>query len=474
MNMTNSDVQQTPLEQLLAQQRKAYQSMPAPSYQSRVDKLNQLKAELMNYKDRLVSALASDYGHRSGNDTVIADILPCVMNINYTVKNLKSWMKPDRRHAGLLLAPSSVTVHYQPLGVVGIIAPWNFPVMLAIGPLITAIAAGNRAMLKMSEFTPATNKVLIALLAEIFSQEEVAIVEGEANIAAQFSSLPFDHLLFTGSTTVGRHVMRSAAANLTPVTLELGGKSPVIIAPDMDIELAVQRLIYGKCLNAGQICVSPDYVLCPEGKVDALIAAYQARFKKMYPDFANNSDYGNVINQRQYSRLLSVLDDAKQKGATITSATEYVIDSERRKMPTQLVTNVRADMSILQEEIFGPLLPIIAYKELGEAIEHINNNDRPLALYVMSFDAQTQQSIIEQTHSGGVCINETIFHVAAEDAPFGGIGPSGMGSYHGKEGFLTFSHAKTVLKSGKFNSGLFIQPPYGSKIQALLMKFFLR
>ncbi|GLS89516.1 aldehyde dehydrogenase [Psychromonas marina] len=474
MNTVNNNAQQISLEQLLATQRSAYKSMPAPSYQSRVDKLNQLKAELMNYKDRLVSALASDYGHRSGNDTIIADILPCVTNINYTVKNLKSWMKPDRRHAGLLLAPSSVAVHYQPLGVVGIIVPWNFPVMLAIGPLITAIAAGNRAMLKMSEFTPATNKVLIALLAEIFSQEEVAVVEGEANIAAQFSSLPFDHLLFTGSTTIGRHVMRSAAENLTPVTLELGGKSPVIIAPDMDVEIAVQRLIYGKCLNAGQICVSPDYVLCPEEKVEALIAAYQARFNKMYPDFASNSDYGNVINQRQYSRLLSVLDDAKQKGATITSATEYALDSEGRKMPTQLVTNVRADMTILQDEIFGPLLPIIAYKDLGEAIDHINNNDRPLALYIMSFDTQTQQSIIQQTHSGGVCINETIFHVAAEDAPFGGIGPSGMGSYHGKEGFLTFSHAKTVLKSGKFNAGLFIQPPYGTKLQALLMKLFLR
>lgn len=472
--MPNNNEQLSSVQQLLELQRKAYQSMPAPSYQSRIDKLNKLKTGLLAYSQQFVSALATDYGHRAANDTMISDILPCVNNINYTLKHLKSWMKPSRRHAGLLLAPSKVTVHYQPLGVVGIIVPWNFPIMLAVGPLITAIAAGNRAMLKMSEFTPATNIILTSLLAEIFAEDEVAIVEGEANVAAQFSALPFDHLLFTGSTTVGKHVMRAAADNLTPVTLELGGKSPVIVAPDMDIETAVQRLIYGKCLNAGQICVAPDYVLCPEDKIDALIAAYQARFTKMYPDFANNDDYGNVINQRQYSRLLSVLDDAEQQGATIHSATEYTIDREVRKLPTQLVTGVTQDMAIMQEEIFGPLLPIIAYKNLDQAIDYINANDRPLALYIMSFDEHTQQNIIHNTHSGGVCINDTAFHVVADDAPFGGIGPSGMGHYHGKEGFLTFSHAKTVLKSGKFNAGSMIHPPYGTKIQSLLMQFFMR
>ena len=467
-------VQECPLQQLLKSQRNAYKSMPAPSYQSRVDKLNKLKTGLLAHSQPFVAALASDYGHRATNDTLISDILPCVNNINYTLKHLKSWMKPSRRHAGLLLAPSKVSVHYQPLGVVGIIVPWNFPIMLSLGPLITAIAAGNRAMLKMSEFTPATNQVLIALLAEIFAEDEVAVVEGEADIAAKFSALPFDHLLFTGSTTVGRHVMRAAADNLTPVTLELGGKSPVIVAPDMDIDIAVQRLIYGKCLNVGQICVAPDYILCPEDKVDALIAAYQARFNKMYPDFANNSDYGNVINQRQYNRLLSVLDDAEQQGATIHSATQFTIDRHVRKLPTQLVTGVNDDMAIMQEEIFGPLLPIIGYKKLDQAIAYVNDHARPLALYIMSFDEEIQQTIIQNSHSGGVCINDTAFHVVADDAPFGGIGPSGMGHYHGKEGFLTFSHAKTVLKSGKFNAGTLIHPPYGRTIQGLLMKFFMR
>ncbi|GGP65105.1 aldehyde dehydrogenase [Shewanella algicola] len=462
------------LAQLLDTQRSRYLSQPAPSYQSRVDKLAQLKIALLDNQQAIINALNLDYGHRSSNDTVISDIMPCVNNINYTIKHLKSWMKPSRRHAGMLLSPSKVSVQYQPLGVIGIIVPWNFPIMLSMGPLVTAIAAGNGAMLKMSEFTPATNAVLRQLLATIFDTSEVAIVEGEAEVAAEFSSLPFDHILFTGSTVVGRHVMRAAADNLTPVTLELGGKSPAIIAPDMAIDTAVERLIFGKCLNAGQICVAPDYVLCPADKVDAFIAAYRARFNKMYPDFVNNQDYGNVINDRQYQRLLKVLDDAKAKGAKVISATDDPISADSRKLATQLIIDTTDDMLLMQDEIFGPLLPIISYQNVSEAIGYVNRGDRPLALYIMSFDDKIQQHILQQTHSGGVCINDTVFHVAADDAPFGGIGPSGMGHYHGKEGFLTFSHAKTVLNSGKINTGVFVHPPYGGLIQRLLMKFFLR
>ncbi|MCT8987424.1 coniferyl aldehyde dehydrogenase [Shewanella phaeophyticola] len=462
------------LAQLLDTQRSRYLSQPAPSYQSRVDKLTQLKLALLDNQQAIIDALNLDYGHRSSNDTVISDIMPCVNNINYTIKHLKSWMKPSRRHAGMLLSPSKVSVQYQPLGIIGIIVPWNFPIMLSMGLLVTAIAAGNGAMLKMSEFTPATNGVLRQLLATVFDASEVTIVEGEAEVAAEFSSLPFDHILFTGSTVVGRHVMRAAADNLTPVTLELGGKSPAIIAPDMSIDTAVERLIFGKCLNAGQICVAPDYVLCPADKVDAFIAAYRARFNKMYPDFVNNQDYGNVINDRQYQRLLKVLDDAKAKGAKVISATDDPISTDNRKLATQLITDTTDDMLIMQDEIFEPLLPIISYKNVSEAIGYINRGDRPLALYIMSFDDKTQQHILQQTHSGGVCINDTVFHVAADDAPFGGIEPSGMGHYHGKEGFLTFSHAKTVLNSGKINTGVFVHPPYGGLIQRLLMKFFLR
>lgn len=474
MNMATEHLNTSPLTQLLQRQRSSYLAAPNPNYATRVEQLTRLKAAILQFQTPLVEALSQDYGHRSIDDSLISDIMPVINNINYSLKNLKKWLKPSARHAGILLAPAKVTVHYQPLGVIGIIVPWNFPVMLSIGPLVTAIAAGNHAMLKMSEFTPATNQVIKQLLAQVFDESHVAVIEGEADIAAQFSALPFDHLLFTGSTTVGRHVMRAAANNLTPVTLELGGKSPVIIAPDMQLEIAVERMIYGKCLNAGQICVAPDYVLCPKTKVDDFITAYQAKFKAMYGTINHNKDYGSIINTRQFDRLMTVLEDAKAKGARVISATDEAIDSQHRKLATQLITHTSEDMLLMQEEIFGPLLPIISYDSLDEAIQYINHRARPLALYVMSFDEPTQQNILQQTHSGGVCINETVFHVAADDAPFGGIGPSGMGHYHGKEGFLTFSHAKTVLSRGRFNTGKFVHPPYGTFIQRILMKLFLR
>lgn len=474
MNMATEHLNASPLTQLLQRQRSSYLAAPNPNYATRVEQLTRLKAAILQFKTPLVEALSQDYGHRSIDDSLISDIMPVINNINYSLKNLKKWLKPSARHAGLLLAPAKVTVHYQPLGVIGIIVPWNFPVMLSIGPLVTAIAAGNHAMLKMSEFTPATNQVIKQLLAQVFDESHVAVVEGEADVAAAFSALPFDHLLFTGSTTVGRHVMRAAANNLTPVTLELGGKSPVIIAPDMPLEIAVERMIYGKCLNAGQICVAPDYVLCPKAQVDEFIAAYRAKFNAMYGAINHNKDYGSIINTRQFDRLMTVLEDAKAKGAQVISATDEAIDSQHRKLATQLITNTSEDMLLMQEEIFGPLLPIIGYDCLDEAIQYINQRARPLALYVMSFDEKSQQKILQQTHSGGVCINETVFHVAADDAPFGGIGPSGMGHYHGKEGFLTFSHAKTVLSRGRFNTGKFVHPPYGTVIQRILMKLFLR
>ncbi|MBV7316493.1 coniferyl aldehyde dehydrogenase [Shewanella sp. NIFS-20-20] len=455
-------------------QKLAYNQQPMPTIAQRRSDLKRLKSALLHHQDALADALCQDYGHRSKDDTLISDILPVINNINYCLKRLAKWMKPSRRHAGLLLAPASVTVHYQPLGVVGVIVPWNFPVMLSLGPLALLLAAGNRSMMKLSEFTPATNQVLKQIISDCFKPDHVAVVEGEAEVASYFSSLAFDHLLFTGSTTVGRYVMRAASENLTPVTLELGGKSPVIIADDMDINTAVERLIYGKCLNAGQICVSPDYILCPSSKVQAFVSAYQQTFCRMYGQVANNPDYGNVINDRQFSRLLGLIDNAKAQGAQVISASGESIDINSRKLATQLVLNVSDDMEIMQDEIFGPLLPIIGYDDLTQAIDYVNNRPRPLALYLMSFDSATQQRVLTQTHSGGVCINETVFHVAADDAPFGGIGPSGMGHYHGHEGFLRFSHAKTVLQRGKLNTGKLIHPPYGQWIQKLLLKFFLR
>ncbi|ROS04736.1 coniferyl-aldehyde dehydrogenase [Sinobacterium caligoides] len=471
--MTTANTAPTLHQQLLVQQQ-AYRAAANPSAAFRKQQLTALKSALLSNQQALLDALSQDYGHRSATDSIIGDILPIVNHINYSLKRLSRWMKPSKRHAGLLLAPASVTVHYQPVGVVGIVVPWNFPIMLSLGPLITAISAGNRAMIKMSEFTPATNSVLKTLLSGVFSEDQVCVIEGEADIAAAFTSLPFDHLIFTGSTTVGRHVMRAAADNLTPVTLELGGKSPVIIADDIDLSIAVERLIYGKCLNAGQICVAPDYILCPEHKVDEFIKEYRRQFQAMYRDGVGSDDYTSVIDARQFARLTSWLEDAKSKGAKVTPASDAEINTAEQRMPTQLITQVDDSMTLMQEEIFGPLLPILPYANLQQAIDYVNDRPRPLALYIMSFDTQCQQQLLTQTHSGGVCINETVFHVAADDAPFGGIGPSGMGHYHGKEGFLALSKAKTVLKRGKLNTGKLVTPPYGTLIHKIMLKLFLR
>ncbi|OIN12869.1 coniferyl-aldehyde dehydrogenase [Shewanella algae] len=482
MSLVNPEPLTVENQQLLQKftvQRQAFNAAPMPSLGERKAKLKALKQALLKHQQALTDALSRDYGHRSTDDSLISDILPVVTQINYSLRHLKGWMKPSRRHTGLLLAPASVRVEYQPKGVVGIIVPWNFPIMLSLSPLATVIAAGNRAMLKLSEFTPHTNAALRSLLAEVFDGSEVCVIEGEAEIAASFSALPFDHLLFTGSTQVGRHVMRAAADNLTPVTLELGGKSPVLIARDMPMETAVERLIYGKCLNAGQICVAPDYILCPSGKEAEFISAYRRRFQQFYPDFDNTPDYGQILNERQAARLVALLEDATAKGAQVFAADREqplskLPSAKQRKWPTLLLTKVSDDMKLMQEEIFGPLLPLVSYQELGQALDYIKARPRPLALYLMSFDKEVQQKVLSQTHSGGVCINETVFHVAADDAPFGGIGPSGMGHYHGQEGFRTFSHARTVLSRGRFNTGKLVHPPYGKGIQKLLLKVFLR
>ncbi len=471
---SSSQSDSSTLQSLFTQQKDAFFKAPVTSKKERVESLKKLKTALLSRQESLIEALAKDYDQRPAQDSIIGDILPCVMNINYTIKKLRKWMKPSRRSAGLLLAPATVRVEYQPLGVIGIMVPWNFPIMLSIGPLITAIAAGNNAMIKLSEFTPHTNKVLTAMLSSIFDDSQVAVIEGEADIAAQFSSLAFDHLMFTGSTTVGRHVMRAAADNLTPVTLELGGKSPVVVAPDMPIDTAVERLIYGKCLNAGQICVAPDYVLCPRDKVDELIKSYQQQFQAMYGTGEQRKDYTHIINDAQHQRLESWLTDAASKGAVITPANNCARNYSSRDMATQLVTNVKDNMLIMQQEIFGPILPILPYDSLDEAIAYINERPNPLALYIMSFDKTTQRILLDSTKSGGVCINDTIMHVAAEDAPFGGVGSSGMGHYHGHEGFQTFSKAKTILSRGKLNTGKLVYPPYDTFIQRLMLKIFLR
>ncbi len=454
--------------------KRACQAHPMPSLEQRRNRLSALKGALLAHKQPLCDALALDYGQRSDYDSLVADILPCVMQINYSLKRLKGWMRPARRHPGLLLAPARVEVHYQPLGVIGIMVPWNFPVMLSLGPLIGAIAAGNRAMIKLSEFTPHTNAVLRTLLAQVFGDDEVVVIEGDAGLAAAFSTLPFDHLLFTGSTAVGRLVMAAAAPQLTPLTLELGGKSPCLIAPDMPLALAVERMIFGKSLNAGQICVAPDYVLLPRGQEQAFIEAYQAHFRRLYPKGLDSPDYGSIINRAQYERLTAWLAEAKQAGAQVHPCASPARDDGARRLVPHLLTEVPGHCQLMQQEIFGPLLPLVPYDSIEEAIAYVAARPRPLALYLMSLDPALQHRLIRETHAGGMAINECLFQVAADDAPFGGIGPSGMGHYHGHEGFLTFSKAKTVLRRGRFSAGTLIHPPYRRWYQRLMMALFLR
>ncbi|TNI63077.1 coniferyl-aldehyde dehydrogenase [Aeromonas media] len=462
------------LPEQLHRLKQACQAHPMPSLAQRRSRLSALKGALLAHKQPLCDALALDYGQRSDYDSLVADILPCVMQINYSLKRLKGWMRPVRRHPGLLLAPARVEVHYQPLGVIGIMVPWNFPVMLSLGPLIGAIAAGNRAMIKLSEFTPRTNAVLRTLLAQVFDDDEVVVIEGDAGLAAAFSTLPFDHLLFTGSTAVGRRVMAAAAPQLTPLTLELGGKSPCLIAPDMPLALAVERMIFGKSLNAGQICVAPDYVLLPRGQEQAFIEAYQAHFRRLYPKGLDSPDYGSIINGAQYERLTAWLAEAKQTGAEVHPCASPARDDGTRRLVPHLLTEVPGHCQLMQQEIFGPLLPLVPYDSIEEAIAYVAARPRPLALYLMSLDPALQHRLIRETHAGGMAINECLFQVAADDAPFGGIGPSGMGHYHGHEGFLTFSKAKTVLRRGRFSAGTLIHPPYRRWYQRLMMALFLR
>lgn len=457
------------------QQRLAFRQQPMPSYAQRISDLKRLKTAILAMQDELADAVYHDFSCRSRDETRIAEIMTSVEGINYTCKKLRGWMKPSKRHVGMLFAPSHNHVMYQPLGVVGIMVPWNYPIQLTLVPLLTALAAGNRAMIKLSEFTPATNHVLRKLLAGVFHENQVAVIEGEVDVSSAFSEVPWDHLLFTGSTAVGRIVMAAAAKNLTPVTLELGGKSPAIIAPGANLQDAVERICFGKSLNAGQTCIAPDYVLVPEEHEKAFIDTYLATFARMYPAVKTNDDYTAIINDRQHQRLQSWVDDAQQRGAKITVVNPAQEDfSGTRKMPLHIIQNATDDMKVLQEELFGPILPVIPYRTLENAIDYVNDRDRPLALYFFSYNKQQQRVILERTHAGGVTINDTLMHIAQDDMPFGGIGPSGMGHYHGHEGFIALSKAKAVHRKGRFNSGQFIYPPYGGALQKLIHKLFIR
>ncbi|KAA0987540.1 coniferyl aldehyde dehydrogenase [Pseudomonas sp. ANT_J12] len=459
------------LQTLFNAQRAAYAANPMPTAGQRQQWLKALRDLLSHERQALIDAISQDFSHRSADETLLAELMPSLHGIHYASQHLKGWMKPSRRKVGIAFQPASAKVVYQPLGVVGVIVPWNYPLYLAIGPLVGALAAGNRVMLKLSESTPATGLLLKALLARIFPTDLVCVVLGEADIGVAFSRLRFDHLLFTGATSIGKHVMRAAAENLTPVTLELGGKSPAIVSRDVPLKDAAERIAFGKTLNAGQTCVAPDYVLVPEDRVGSFVEAYRQAVRGFYPTLADNPDYTAIINDRQLARLNGYLSDATSKGALLIPLFDQ---GQGRRMGHSLLLNVSDDMTVMQDEIFGPVLPIVPYSDLDQAFAYINQRPRPLALYYFGYDKREQNRVLHETHSGGVCLNDTLLHVAQDDMPFGGIGASGMGHYHGHEGFLTFSKAKGVLIKQRLNAAKLIYPPYGKAIQKLIQKLFIR
>lgn len=449
------------LRNLLANQRAAFSREPSSSLAERINRLDRLNNAIIDHKDRIIAAIDKDFGNRSTAETLMAEIFPLLEGIAFCRKNLKRWMKPKRRKAPLILAPASVRLHAQPLGVVGIVVPWNFPVFLGLSPLTYALAAGNRAMIKMSEFAPQTGKVLAEILGNAFSDEEVVVVNGDVDTATAFTQLPFDHLVFTGSTNVGRVVARAAAENLTPITLELGGKSPAIIHRDFPAQEAAKRIAFGKSINAGQVCVSPDYVLCHRDQVVSFSKAFVSEISRNYPEIEENPDYTSIISERQRDRLNQYIADAEEKGAKVITVNPRGEQfASTNKLPMTVLLDVNDEMRVMQEEIFGPILPIVTYDDVSQAIDYVGARPRPLALYYFDWNRQRAEQVISETHSGGACINDTMSHVMVDDIPFGGVGPSGIGHYHGKEGFDTFSNLKGVVSKGRINSTALVGAPW--------------
>ncbi|WP_179402915.1 coniferyl aldehyde dehydrogenase [Burkholderia guangdongensis] len=456
------------LTSLLRDQRAAYLRAPFPAWDVRAAHLRALRAMVLDNADALADAISADFGHRAKQEVLLSEIWTSKEEIDEALKHGKRWMKPMRRATNKWLRPARAKVIPQPLGVIGIVVPWNYPVMLSVGPLIGALAAGNRAIVKMSELTPRTSALFEQLIAKTFAREHVAVVNGDADVGAAFSALPFDHLLFTGSTQVGRHVMRAAAEHLTPVTLELGGKSPAIVGPNARFDTAVDSIVTGKTLNAGQTCIAPDYVLLPRGMEAAFIERARARLEKLYPDFARNADFTSIVSDRHFARLQRLASDAQAAGAQLHPLADAASDPSLRRFVPCAVTHVPDASQLMQEEIFGPLLPLVPYETLDEAIAYVNTRPRPLALYLFDDDRGTIDRVMQETISGGVTINETLMHIACGSLPFGGVGASGMGAYHGYDGFVAFSKMKPVLTQARWNVRELIAPPYGKRFAAVI------
>jgi coniferyl-aldehyde dehydrogenase len=449
--------------------REAFSRNPLPGAEVRIDWLERVEKVVKEHAAEWADAIAKDFGNRSRHETQLLELFPSLEATRHARRQLRGWMRAERRPTNLWFLPGRSSVVPQPLGVVGIVVPWNYPLYLAIGPLVPALAAGNRAMVKMSETTPETGALFARLVERHFPGGEVSVVNGGPEVARDFCRLPFDHLLFTGSTGVGRQVMHAAADNLTPVTLELGGKSPAIVGRSFPVEEAAGRVMFGKCLNAGQTCIAPDYALVPEESVAAFVEAARRCVAALYPTLAANPDYTSIVDERHRARLAALVDDAVAKGARaieINPAGEDVAASGKRA-PT-LLTDTDDSMAVMREEIFGPILPVVAYRDLDDAIAYVNARPRPLALYVFEHDRGAVDRVISRTVSGGVTVNETILHIAQDELPFGGVGASGMGQYHGREGFDTFSRRKAVFRQSRLNGLKLFRAPYGQRFEALV------
>lgn len=456
--------------------RAAFAEAPFPSYAQRRDALRRLRAALRKHAHDCAAAAAADFGVRATAETMLVDLLPSLLHIDHLLRHLRRWMRPSRRSPELLFSTNRAAVQYQPKGVVGIVVPWNFPFYLALGPLATALAAGNRCMIKTSEYAPASSRALRALLSEALGEHLACVVEGDAECAKRFSALPFDHLVFTGSPAVGRQVMRAAAENLTPVTLELGGKSPAIVSRSADLSRAARRIVHGKTVNAGQICVAPDYALVPRERVEAFVAAASQAFGALAGDGAH---YTSMIDARGRDRMFALIEDARALGATVTVCGSYGRDGSdesdggsARQVPLHIITGVRPQMRIAREEIFGPLLPVIEYDTFDAALAWVRNGERPLALYWFGTDGSERKRVLRETHAGGVTLNDWGWHAMNHALPFGGTGMSGMGNYHGEEGFRELSHAKAVFSEHRWFPIELFHPPYGRVVQRAVLRWY--
>ncbi len=445
----------------LERQRLAFRAQPYPSLAMRRDRLDRLRRLVKEHGEAFCDAVATDFGTRSSHETTLLEIAPLLAELRHARAHVGRWMRPQRRGSSLEFLQVSNRVEYQPLGVIGIMVPWNYPLLLALGPLVDVLAAGNRAMIKPSELVPKTSALLAKVIPNYFSPAEVTVVEGGVEVAQAFSALQFDHLVFTGSTAIGKRVMAAAAEHLTPLTLELGGKSPAVIAPDYPVGRAARDIAFGKMMNAGQTCIAPDYVLVPREMMPQLVAALVEHIESFYPNATPAGHFASLIAERLRARLGAGIDEVRARGAKVVTCDIDLSGAGSRFAPT-LVIDPPADCLLMQEEIFGPVLPIVPYDSLDDAIAFIGRKARPLALYIFTHDRKTEKRLLRHTISGNVTINGTLLHIAQTDLPFGGVGPSGQGAYHGFDGFVRFSHARGIAKIRLFNPSVLASPPFGA------------